>query len=76
VLCILSKKKLSGAQNRKRKAAKDAAIQKQSGTLAHLIKKVKNTSDLDCSQLDTSSEPIVDEEASNLSSSARLNKNK
>ncbi|XP_026466486.1 uncharacterized protein LOC113370042, partial [Ctenocephalides felis] len=37
-----SKKKLSGAQFRKRKAVKEADIQKQAGTLSNFIKKLKS----------------------------------
>ena len=38
-------KKLSGAQNRKLKAKKDAEIRKQSHALSRFIKKTKKTSD-------------------------------
>lgn len=46
-----SKKKLSGAQSRKRKAAKDANIKKQAGSLSNFIKKIINP-DTGCSEVD------------------------
>ncbi|XP_026475789.1 uncharacterized protein LOC113380998, partial [Ctenocephalides felis] len=54
-----SKKKLSGAQFRKRKAVKEADIQKQAGTLSNFIKKIKK-SDTGCSEVDLEEISVIE----------------